>query len=255
MFQLWEARKKIWNITEAEIPLRTRRTAQTKALFQEKLGDKRVRVPPLPYIRHELFLMADAHASLYKMETANRLRRSPVCEIGATRSQVWKTAHPQLTGSGTPPEGGINEEEAAAIAAAAAMAQIVKVIPMCYFTVRTSTLRPFPTRSPEIRCFSRFRSVRRCRWTSQLCMTSTPMGISKWGRHRSRSRSRGRQFRLFEVDGCTVKSKYWIVRVWEREACGIDHLHILERQLGLGRSRLKAAVELQVINVSLELAI
>ena len=36
------------------------------------------------------------------------------------------------------------------------------------------------------------------------------------------------------VDGCTAKRKYRLVRDWERGACGMDHLHILERQLGSG---------------------
>jgi Ino eighty subunit 2 len=32
------------------------------------------------------------------------------------------------------------------------------------------------------------------------------------------------------VDGCTAKRKYRLVRDGERGACGMDHLHILERQ-------------------------
>ena len=35
-----------------------------------------------------------------------------------------------------------------------------------------------------------------------------------------------------EVEGCTAKRKYRLVRDWERGACGMDHLHILERQSG-----------------------
>jgi Ino eighty subunit 2 len=37
------------------------------------------------------------------------------------------------------------------------------------------------------------------------------------------------------VDGCTAKRKYRLVRDWERGACGMDHLYILERQLRSGR--------------------
>ena len=36
------------------------------------------------------------------------------------------------------------------------------------------------------------------------------------------------------VDGCTAKRKYRLVRDWERGACGMDHLHVLERQSGSG---------------------
>ena len=34
------------------------------------------------------------------------------------------------------------------------------------------------------------------------------------------------------VEGCTAKRKYRPVRDWERGTCGMDHLHILERQSG-----------------------
>ena len=37
-----------------------------------------------------------------------------------------------------------------------------------------------------------------------------------------------------EVEGCMVKRKYRLVRDWERGACGMDHLHILERRSGPG---------------------
>ena len=39
------------------------------------------------------------------------------------------------------------------------------------------------------------------------------------------------------VDGCTAKRKYRLVRDWERGACGMDHLHVLERQSDRDRSR------------------
>ena len=34
------------------------------------------------------------------------------------------------------------------------------------------------------------------------------------------------------VEGCAAKRKYRLVRDWERGACGMDHLRILERQSG-----------------------
>ena len=34
------------------------------------------------------------------------------------------------------------------------------------------------------------------------------------------------------VEGCTAKSRYKLVRDWERGACGMDHLRVLERQSG-----------------------
>ncbi|KAI9507129.1 hypothetical protein F5148DRAFT_1276325 [Russula earlei] len=33
-----------------------------------------------------------------------------------------------------------------------------------------------------------------------------------------------------DIDGCTAKRKYRLVRDWERGACGMDHLHLLEKQ-------------------------
>ena len=35
-----------------------------------------------------------------------------------------------------------------------------------------------------------------------------------------------------DVEGCSAKRKYRLVLDWERGACGMDHLHVLERQSG-----------------------
>ena len=35
-----------------------------------------------------------------------------------------------------------------------------------------------------------------------------------------------------DVEGCSARRKYRLVRDWERGACGMDHLHVLERKSG-----------------------
>jgi Ino eighty subunit 2 len=44
-------------------------------------------------------------------------------------------------------------------------------------------------------------------------------------------KSRGMVPAVCAVEGCTGKRKYRLVRDWERGACGMDHLHILECSL------------------------
>jgi len=146
------------------------------------------------------------------------------------------------TGNGTPAEGEVDEEEsgeAAAAAAAAAMAagaagataQVVEVIPTRYRWI--STLRPAPDAPAGDKMFLSF-SVP----TSLLPTTHQDVDADGDVKMETTTQEQEQEPRsmvapaVCGVEGCTARRKYRLVRDWERGACGMDHLHILERQSG-----------------------
>jgi Ino eighty subunit 2 len=110
------------------------------------------------------------------------------------------------------------------------MAPIVEVIPTRYRWI--STLRPSPDAPPGDKMFLSF-SVP----TSLLPATMHPVDVDGDVKMETQEQEREAQAvvpAVCGVDGCTAKRKYRLVRDWERGACGMDHLHMLERQSGSG---------------------
>ena len=118
---------------------------------------------------------------------------------------------------------------AAAGAAAAAAAAAVEVIPTRYRWI--STLKPSPDAPAGDKMFLSF-SVP----TSLLPTTTDPVDADGDIKMETKQEQEPRVVvpAVCGVDGCTAKRKYRLVRDWERGACGMDHLHILERQSGSG---------------------
>jgi Ino eighty subunit 2 len=119
---------------------------------------------------------------------------------------------------------------AAASAAAGAAAAVVEVIPTRYRWI--STLKPSPDAPPGDKMFLSF-SVP----TSLLPTTITPPVDAEGDIKMETKQEQEPQAivpAVCAVDGCTAKRKYRLVRDWERGACGMDHLHILERRSGSG---------------------
>jgi Ino eighty subunit 2 len=120
---------------------------------------------------------------------------------------------------------------AAAVAAAGATAQLFEVIPTRYRWI--STLRPSPDAPPGDKMFLSF-SVP----ASLLPDQSAAPDVDADGDIKMETTQEQEQEQkvrvtvpaVCAVDGCTAKRKYRLVRDWERGACGMDHLHILERQ-------------------------
>jgi PAPA-1-like conserved region len=97
-----ETSRKKKQLNEAEIALRREETARKrKHLSEKKLEDEKVRpFPPFPHSyndRGHPFLMPALFLYTRRRRSTVYLRRSPVRGISATRSQVRKTARPQLT--------------------------------------------------------------------------------------------------------------------------------------------------------------
>ena len=187
---------------------------------------------------YSFLLTHGVHALLTKAETINRLlkkksgtrnRRNPL----ASAEDRTPATH---TGNGTPAEGEVDEDESgeAPIIGAGAAAPVVEVIPTHYRWM--STLRPFPDAPPEERMFLSF-SVP----TSLLPAIHQPAtdvdadGDVKMETTEEQELPKKPQAMapaVCDVEGCSAKRKYRLVLDWERGACGMDHLHVLERQSG-----------------------
>jgi Ino eighty subunit 2 len=170
---------------------------------------------------------SEAYVS-YKAETINRLlkkksgtrnRRNPL----ASAEDRTPATH---TGNGTPAEGEVDEEESGE--AAVVPVAVVEVVPTRYRWI--STLRPSPDAVPGDKMLLSF-SVP----TSLLPASHQPAldadGDTKMEEQEQRSRPPVPPA-VCDVEGCTANRKYRLVRDWERGACGMDHLHLLERQPG-----------------------
>jgi Ino eighty subunit 2 len=116
---------------------------------------------------------------------------------------------------------------ATATAAAGALAKVVEAIPTRYRWI--STLRPAPDAPPGDKMFLSF-SVP----TSLLPMAHQDDVDTDGDVKMETTQEEPRAIvpAVCGVEGCTAKRKYRLVRDWERGACGMDHLHILERQSG-----------------------
>jgi Ino eighty subunit 2 len=145
------------------------------------------------------------------------------------------------TGNGTPAEGEVDEEEngeiaaaaasATAAAAAGALAQVVEVIPTRYRWI--STLRPAPDAPPGDKMYLSFSVPTSLLPTAHqdVDVDADADGDVKMETTREQE-PRAIVPAVCGVEGCTAMRKYRLVRDWERGACGMDHLHVLERQSG-----------------------
>src|SRR5712671_4406848 len=166
----------------------------------------------------------------YQAETINRLlkKKSGTRNRRNQLASVEDRTPATHTGNGTPAEGEVDEEESGEVAAA--LVPVVEVVPTCYRWI--STLKPSPDAPPGDKMFLSF-SVP----TSLLPVSHQPpldgdgdavMVASQEQQQQSKPRAPA----VCDVDGCTATRKYKLVRDWERGACGMEHLHLLERRLG-----------------------
>ena len=189
-------------------------------------------------IRTHLLLTHGVNAFFIKAETINRLlkkksgtrnRRNPL----ASAEDRTPATH---TGNGTPAEGEVDEEESGEVAMAGviAAAPVVEVIPTRYRWI--STLKPSPDAPPGdkmILSFSVPESL--LPTTHQSAADVDTDGDVKMDTTQEEEQSKKPHAMapaVCDVEGCSAKRKYRLVLDWERGACGMDHLHVLERQSG-----------------------
>jgi Ino eighty subunit 2 len=103
---------------------------------------------------------------------------------------------------------------------------VIEVVPTRYRWI--STLRPSPDAPPGDKMLLSFSVPTSLLPTSYQSPTVDADGDTEMG-----MQERPRTPAVCDVDGCTVSRKYRLVRDHERGACGMDHLHILEKQLGV----------------------
>ena len=118
----------------------------------------------------------------------------------------------------------------AASAAAVATAQVVEAIPTRYRWV--STLRPSPDMPPGDKMFLSFSVPASLLPTTPDADVDADGDIKMEGTEKGQGMPKVPAVAVCAVDGCTAKRKYRLVCDWERGACGMDHLHVLERRLG-----------------------
>ena len=185
-----------------------------------------------------LLLTHTVLASLNKAETINRLlkkksgtrnRRNPL----ASAEDRTPATH---TGNGTPAEGEVDEDESgeAATAAATAIVPAVEFIPPTRYRW-ISTLRPTPDAPPGDKMFLSFSvPASLLPTTHQQASDVDDEGDVKMETTQEQEQEQPRAVTLAvcDVEGCSAKRKYRLVLDWERGACGMDHLHILERKSG-----------------------
>jgi Ino eighty subunit 2 len=180
------------------------------------------------------FTRPDSSVSLTKAETINRLlkkksgtrnKRNPL----ASAEDRTPATH---TGNGTPAEGEVDEDESgeAATAGVAAAAPAVEVIPTRYRWI--STLRPFPDAPAGDKMFLSFSVPPSLLPTIHQSATGVDADGDVKMETKQEQELRAMAPAVCDVEGCLAKRKYRLVLDWERGACGMDHLHVLERQSG-----------------------
>ena len=163
-----------------------------------------------------LFKKAETINRLLKKKSGTRNRRNPL----ASAEDRTPATH---TGNGTPAEGEIDEEESGGFTAP----PVIEVVPTSYRWI--STLRPSPEAPPGDKMLLSF-SV-----PTTLLPTSheppfDPDGDTQMDVQEPLPKPRAAA--VCDVDGCKEKRKYRLVRDHDRGACGMGHLHVLEKQLG-----------------------
>jgi Ino eighty subunit 2 len=181
----------------------------------------------------------DAHNFLYKAETINRLlkkksgtrnRRNPL----ASAEDRTPATH---TGNGTPAEGEMDEDESgeAMIAGTGAAVQAIEVIPTQYRWISTS--RPSPDAPPGDKMFLSFSVPASLLPTTHQSAAPDVDADGDVRMETTQEQEPPEKLRAMapavcDVEGCSARRKYRLVRDWEGGACGMDHLHVLERKSG-----------------------
>jgi Ino eighty subunit 2 len=221
-----ETSRKKKQLNEAEIALRREETARKrKHLSEKKLEDEKVRIAHFPsnspsrssHPTRAFPTKAETINRLLKKKSGTRNRRNPL----ASAEDRTPASH---TGNGTPAEGEVDEDESPEVVAP----PVIEVVPTRYRWI--STLRPSPDAPPGDKMLLSFSIP-----TSLLPMSHQPPTVDADGdtKMEAQEKPKSRDPAVCDVDGCTVTRKYRLVRDHQRGACGMDHLHILEKQLGV----------------------
>ena len=168
---------------------------------------------PLINPSHHASLQAETINRLLKKKSGTRNRRN------ALASAEDRTPATQ-TGNGTPAEGEPEEEESGEIAP---VPVVEVVVPTFYRWI--STTRPAIDAPPGEEKMTMSFSV------PESLLPATPdqdedgdVKMEAQQEHPLKPRVPA----VCNVDGCTAIRKYRLVRDWERGACGMKHLHLLE---------------------------
>jgi Ino eighty subunit 2 len=174
-----------------------------------------------------LLIKAETINRLLKKKSGTRNRRNPL----ASAEDRTPATH---TGNGTPAEGEVDEDESgeAATAGTGAAVPVIEVIPTRYRWL--STLRPSPDAPPEDKMFLSFSVPTSLLPT--IHQSAPDVDVDVDGDVKMETTQEQKPLAMApavcDVEGCSAKRKYRLVLDWERGACGMDHLHVLERQSG-----------------------
>jgi Ino eighty subunit 2 len=175
---------------------------------------------PLPLLsQHALAFLQKAETinRLLKKKSGTRNRRNPL----ASAEDRTPATH---TGNGTPAEGEVDEDENVEVAAP----PVIEVVPTRYRWI--STLRPSPDAPPGDKMILSFSVPTSLLPTAALDADGdTKMDVQE----QPPSLPKPRAPAVCDIDGCTATRKYRLVRDHSRGACGMGHLHLLEKQLGV----------------------
>jgi Ino eighty subunit 2 len=163
-----------------------------------------------------LSLQAETINRLLKKKSGTRNRRNPLA------SAEDRTPATHTGGNGTPAEGEVEDDETAEVV----VAPVAEIVPTCYRWI--STLRPAPDMPPGGEMFLSF--------SVPASLLPTPHQPTLDGEEdvemdTPEQQPKPRAPTICDVHGCTAKRKYRLVRDQEHGACGMDHLHLLEKQL------------------------
>ena len=167
---------------------------------------------PLINPSHHVPLQAETINRLLKKKSGTRNRRN------ALASAEDRTPATQ-TGNGTPAEGEPEEEESGEIAPV----PVVEVVAPTFYRW-ISTTRPAIDAPPGEEKMTLSFSVPESLLPTPDHDEDGDVKMEALGEHPLKPRAPA----VCNVDGCTAIRKYRLVRDWERGACGIKHLHLLE---------------------------
>ena len=178
--------------------------------------------PVLSFRSTRAFLPTKAETinRLLKKKSGTRNRRNPL----ASAEDRTPATH---TGNGTPAEGEVDEEEIGEVV----VPQVIEAVPTRYRWI--STLRPSPDALPGDKMLLSFSVPTSLLPTSHQPAEALDADGDAKMEEREQSLPKPRAPAVCDVDGCKATRKYRLVRDHERGACGMGHLHLLEKQLGV----------------------
>ncbi|KAH9956410.1 hypothetical protein BC827DRAFT_1157759 [Russula dissimulans] len=208
-----------WLKITLKLPTQTRNLKPSRApcavhkerdLDSDRIGRRR-RIRPSPWRGRK----AATH------DTSGRAR---VSVVGSSHTFLGGDDQSTHTGNGTPAEGEVDEEESGEVAAV----PVVEVVPKCYRWI--STLKAFPDAPPgDKMLLSFFVPTLLLRALHQSALDGD-RDVIMVAPEQQQQQSRPRAPVVRDADGC-MNTRYRLVRDWERGACGMEHLHLLEERL------------------------